>query len=259
MNTRQYSLLVAALTIIGYDIFIQSAQATIPDENGIFTGCVSKTGSFRLIDTAKGKCSRLEKMVTWSQGQNVPASGPFIVDAKGQFVGALLDSFRVATQGGIAVLATGMSVNGNYFWMPVSQEGFPNSFYTPFPDKDGRICQDKYYESTDCTGNFLFRYNGAIADPNKMYFSNFRDLNDYFIYERKLYEYDTSKVVWGKLGQEYKSAINECWDPNSWPPPICQSYDVIITDQLVAFIPADAYYEVADLTSYEPPFKLVVD
>ena len=258
MNNKQYLALAVTLSLTGYSLDEYTAEAAIPDEEGIFTGCVSKFGGLRLIDTDNMRCSRFEKKVTWSQGQNVPVSGPFIVDVKGQFVGNLLDSYRVLVQGVITVLAAGMSVNGNYYWIGVSEEGFPDSYYSPFPDKDGRMCQDKYYHSNDCTGDFLLSYSGSIADPNKKYFSNFRDNSDYFIYERKLYEYDASKVVWGALGREFKSSINECLDPNSWPPPSCRSYDEG-TFPNSAFIPPDGYYEVADLTNFEPPFKLVVD
>jgi hypothetical protein len=257
MNNKQYLALVVTLSLTGFSLNEYTAEAAIPDEEGIFTGCVTKIGSIRLIDADKTKCSRIEKTITWSQGQDIPFAGPFIVDAKDKLVSTFVERLGVSVQGGNSRFVAGMSINGNYYIIPVSEEGFSNSFYNPFPDKNGKICQDKYYESTDCTGDYFLRYSGAFADPNIKSFSNTRDINDYFINEKKLYEYDASKVVWGELGKEFRSSINECPDPDSWSPPGCQSYEGTFPN--LAFIPSDAYYEVADLSNFEPPFRLVVD
>jgi hypothetical protein len=51
---------------------------------------------------------------------------------------------------------------------------------------------------------------------------------------------------------EIKSLINDC----SGSDPVCGSWEM---DQSLPFIPHDAYYEIADLSVFEPPFTLLLD
>ena len=53
------------------------AQAAIPDEQGMITGCYNSTsGALRVIDAAKTKCASSERALTWNQ-RGVPGpAGP---------------------------------------------------------------------------------------------------------------------------------------------------------------------------------------
>ncbi len=258
MNNKQYLALVVTLSLMGFSLNENTAEAAIPDEEGIFTGCVSKIGSIRLIDADKTKCSRIEKTITWSQGQDIPFGGPFIVDAKGQYVGKLIEHVTGGPEDEFANYA-GITINGKHYYVLVSEGGFGNNADSPF------VGYKKYYQSSDCTGDVYWKVPGVNLFPTKQ-FSNWKQMAGSFVYENKLYEYDAYQYYL----YPYDVFINSrsVGFPCNGAPlcfnPTCELYNPSFADAFVnseAFygVPSDAYYEVADLSNFEPPFRLVVD
>ncbi len=249
MNNK-YNVFAATLSIICFGILNHTASAAIPDENGMFTGCMSKSGILRLIDTAKAKCSKVEKLVTWSQGQDVPVGGPRIIDANGKLVGSLIQHTDGFTQSQVFVNVAGIAINNDYYYVPVSEDGFENSSSSPFPDKNGLMTTWRYYESSDCTGKYFLM---SDKSGDSKYFRNHKGNENNFVHDNKLYEYDAGKALIDNVDIKINSAINDyvtgygagC---NSWSFP-----------DLRSFFPHDAITEIADLSMFEPPFTLVVD
>ncbi len=54
----------AGITMVGG---VAIAQAAIPGPGGVISACYNTSGSVRIIDTAKTRCSRGETAITWNQ------------------------------------------------------------------------------------------------------------------------------------------------------------------------------------------------
>ena len=103
---------VPALILFTFSIVPKIATASIPDANGIYTGCLFKfTNTIRLIDTSipVEKClPNQEKQITWSSGGSSPIKGYVMVSNVTNIPGTVVEE----TSNLIATCPPGKNVLG---------------------------------------------------------------------------------------------------------------------------------------------------
>jgi hypothetical protein len=159
------------------------------------TGATGPQGSIGLTGATGTQGPKGDTGAVGSQGLKGDSGGPRIVDANGRLVGSLIQHAGTLNQNLVSVSYAAIAINNAFYYIPVSADGVENTYNGPFPNANRLICSWRHYESSDCTGDYYLRYT-VISDQK--YFSDYKRHIDNFTYNKRLYEYDASKVLMDK-------------------------------------------------------------